>query len=139
MSTAISPLIAAGSRFPLSTGQPDTDEKLSPIHLRSTGLLPMTRQDGVVLVIADAIDSTADWVCDALVSRGGRLFRFNTAEFPGKCALITSRWSQRPCEGGTIGDHVEPLLARFNLLKIQSHQEIYAYLDPAHTTTTATT
>lgn len=29
MSTAISPLIAAG------TGQPDTDEKLSPIHLRS--------------------------------------------------------------------------------------------------------
>jgi hypothetical protein len=45
MSTAISPLIAAGSRFPVSTGQPDTDEKLSPIHLRSTGLLPMTHQE----------------------------------------------------------------------------------------------
>jgi hypothetical protein len=35
MSTAISPLIAAGSRFSVSTGQPDTDEELSPIHLRS--------------------------------------------------------------------------------------------------------
>lgn len=35
MSTAISPLIAAGSRFPVCTGQPDTDEQLSPIHLRS--------------------------------------------------------------------------------------------------------
>lgn len=35
MSSAISPLIAAGSRFPVGTGQPDTDEELSPIHLRS--------------------------------------------------------------------------------------------------------
>lgn len=35
MSTAISPLIAAGSRFPVGTGQPDSHEELSPIHLRS--------------------------------------------------------------------------------------------------------
>ena len=35
MSTAISPLIAAGSRFPVDTGQPDSDEELSPTHLRS--------------------------------------------------------------------------------------------------------
>ena len=35
MSTAISPLIAAGSRFPVGTGEPDTAEQLSPIHLRS--------------------------------------------------------------------------------------------------------
>jgi ATP-grasp ribosomal peptide maturase len=47
----------------------------------------MTRQDGVVLVIADALDSTADRVCDALASRGSRLFRFDTAEFPGRLQL----------------------------------------------------
>lgn len=35
MSTAISPLIAAGSRFPVGTGQPESQEELSPIHLRS--------------------------------------------------------------------------------------------------------
>lgn len=35
MSTAISPLIAAGSRFPVGTGQPDAGEELSPIQLRS--------------------------------------------------------------------------------------------------------
>lgn len=35
MSTAISPLIAAGSRFPVGTGEPDSVEELSPIHLRS--------------------------------------------------------------------------------------------------------
>ncbi len=35
MSTAISPLIAAGSRFPVGAGQPDVNEELSPIHLRS--------------------------------------------------------------------------------------------------------
>ena len=35
MSTAISPLIAAGSRFPVGTGQPDSEEDLSPIQLRS--------------------------------------------------------------------------------------------------------
>lgn len=35
MSTAISPLIAAGSRFPVGIGQPDADEELSPIQLRS--------------------------------------------------------------------------------------------------------
>ena len=35
MSTAINPLIAAGSRFPVGTGQPDADEELSPIELRS--------------------------------------------------------------------------------------------------------
>lgn len=35
MSTAISPLIAAGSRFPVGTGEPDTAEQLSPIALRS--------------------------------------------------------------------------------------------------------
>jgi hypothetical protein len=35
MSTAISPLIAAGSRFPVGTGEPETDEQLSPTELRS--------------------------------------------------------------------------------------------------------
>jgi len=35
VSTAISPLIAAGSRFPVGTGQPDAAEELSPVHLRS--------------------------------------------------------------------------------------------------------
>ncbi len=35
MSTAISPLIAAGSRFPVGTGQPDSEQELSPVHLRS--------------------------------------------------------------------------------------------------------
>ena len=35
MSTAISPLIAAGSRFPVGTGEPESAEDLSPIHLRS--------------------------------------------------------------------------------------------------------
>ncbi len=47
----------------------------------------MTRQDGVVLVIADASDSTADRVCDTVASRGSRLFRFDTAEFPGRLQL----------------------------------------------------
>lgn len=35
MSTAISPLIAAGSRFPVGTGEPESTEGLSPINLRS--------------------------------------------------------------------------------------------------------
>jgi hypothetical protein len=35
MSTAISPLIAAGSRFPVGTGEPGTDEQLSPVEQRS--------------------------------------------------------------------------------------------------------
>jgi hypothetical protein len=35
MPTAISPLIAAGSRFPVGTGQPDADGELSPIEFRS--------------------------------------------------------------------------------------------------------
>ena len=35
MSTAISPLIAAGSRFPVGTGQPDDAEMLSPVEQRS--------------------------------------------------------------------------------------------------------
>lgn len=35
MSTAISPLIAAGSRFPVGTGEPETAERLSPVGRRS--------------------------------------------------------------------------------------------------------
>jgi len=35
MSAAISPLIAAGSRFPVGTGQPESDEDLSPVHRRA--------------------------------------------------------------------------------------------------------
>lgn len=35
MSTAISPLIAAGSRFPVGSGEPESDEWLSPIGQRS--------------------------------------------------------------------------------------------------------
>ncbi|MGH3915467.1 MAG: MvdC/MvdD family ATP grasp protein, partial [Pseudonocardiaceae bacterium] len=47
----------------------------------------MTRRDGVILVIADATDSTADQVCAELSSRGVGLFRFDTAEFPGRLQL----------------------------------------------------
>ncbi|MGH3931960.1 MAG: ATP-grasp ribosomal peptide maturase [Pseudonocardiaceae bacterium] len=47
----------------------------------------MTRKEGVVLVIADASDSTAGQVCAAISSRGNRLFRFDTAEFPGRLQL----------------------------------------------------
>lgn len=35
MSTAISPLIAAGSRFPVGTGEPENEVQLSPVELRS--------------------------------------------------------------------------------------------------------
>jgi hypothetical protein len=35
MSTAISPLIAAGSRFPVGTGEPETDQQLSLVEQRS--------------------------------------------------------------------------------------------------------
>lgn len=35
MSTAISPLIAAGSRFPVGNGEPHMDEALSPINRRA--------------------------------------------------------------------------------------------------------
>jgi hypothetical protein len=35
LSTAISPLIAAGSRFPVGTGESETEEWLSPIERRS--------------------------------------------------------------------------------------------------------
>ncbi|MGI9001554.1 MAG: hypothetical protein ACR2GH_07785 [Pseudonocardia sp.] len=35
MSTAISPLIAAGSRFPVGTGEPEVAEQISPVVLRS--------------------------------------------------------------------------------------------------------
>ncbi len=47
----------------------------------------MTRQDGVVLVIADETDTTADRVCAVLASRDVPLFRFDTAEFPGRLQL----------------------------------------------------
>lgn len=56
----------------------------------------MTHHDGVVLVIADATDTTADRVCHALASRGSRMFRFDTAEFPGqlqvRVELEGTRW-----------------------------------------------
>lgn len=35
MSTAISPLIAAGSRFPVGAGAPESTERLSPVERRS--------------------------------------------------------------------------------------------------------
>lgn len=35
MSTAVSPLIAAGSRFPVGTGAPQVTEQISPVALRS--------------------------------------------------------------------------------------------------------
>ena len=35
MTAAISPLIAAGSRFPVGTGQPDDQQQLSPVAMRS--------------------------------------------------------------------------------------------------------
>jgi hypothetical protein len=47
----------------------------------------VTRRDGAVLVIADVADSTADRVCAILASRDIRLFRFDTAEFPGRLQL----------------------------------------------------
>jgi hypothetical protein len=34
-SLPISPLIAAGSRFPVGSGEPDSDEALSPVERRS--------------------------------------------------------------------------------------------------------
>lgn len=68
----------------------------------------MTRRDGVVLVIADALDSTADRVCDALASRDSRLFRFDTAEFPGRlqfrAQLDGGAWRGELTRGG---DRVE--------------------------------
>ncbi len=45
------------------------------------------QDDGVVLVIADVADTTADQVCAVLASRDIRLFRFDTAEFPGRLQL----------------------------------------------------
>ncbi len=47
----------------------------------------MIRRGGAVLVIADETDSTADRVCAILASRDTRLFRFDTAEFPGRLEL----------------------------------------------------
>lgn len=47
----------------------------------------MSRHDGVVLVIADETDTTADRVCALLASRDVRMFRFDTAEFPGRLQL----------------------------------------------------
>ncbi len=47
----------------------------------------MSRHDGVVLVIADETDTTADLVCAVLAFRDVRIFRFDTAEFPGRLQL----------------------------------------------------
>lgn len=47
----------------------------------------MSRPDGVVLVIADETDTTADRVCAVLASRDVPMFRFDTAEFPGHLRL----------------------------------------------------
>ncbi len=41
----------------------------------------------VVLVVADAADTTADGVCAVLARRGQPYFRFDTAEVPGRLAL----------------------------------------------------
>ncbi len=48
----------------------------------------MTARD-TVLVIADATDTTADRVCAVLAARRVPMFRFDTAEFPGRLVLNT--------------------------------------------------
>jgi len=51
----------------------------------------------------------------------------------------TSRWSQRPCEGGTIGDHVEFCWQDLIFRRSGPARGRYAYLGTARATTTATT
>ena len=41
----------------------------------------------VVLVVADETDTTADRVCASLEAQGSVMFRFDTAEFPGRLSL----------------------------------------------------
>lgn len=48
----------------------------------------MTARD-TVLVIADETDTTADRVCAVLAARKVPMFRFDTAEFPGRLVLNT--------------------------------------------------
>ena len=56
----------------------------------------MTHAGGVVLVLADETDTTADRVCTVLASRGEHFFRYDTAEFPGRsevrAELVGSVW-----------------------------------------------
>lgn len=43
--------------------------------------------DGAILVIADTTDTTADDVCAVLAARDAPVFRFDTADFPGRSQL----------------------------------------------------
>jgi hypothetical protein len=45
------------------------------------------RETGTVLVVADDRDETADRVCTVLRERSVPVFRFDTAEFPGRVQL----------------------------------------------------
>ena len=64
----------------------------------------MTGREGLVLVIADTADTTADQVCESLTASGSRLFRFDTADFPGRvefrAELHGTMWRGQLFRGG---------------------------------------
>lgn len=92
----------------------------------------MTGRDGVVLALAGTTDSTANDVCDAVISRGARLFRFDMAEFPGRLRLRAEvdgpRWRGELIR--TDDDRVELDEIRSVYVRRPAAFEVPAHLSP---------